>query len=159
MIQEKPETGWFPTAHDLSDPKGEHCICWVCVDMRCRKAKEQRHHEVGAMTRLERALAWTTALYLVGFTLNSIAFYIYGKMPAYYPEVPDGIVLDPRHVTGFSIIGDYISIGRWQFSPGDLALYAGIVLLPVLLIVYVWTDGAHRRICGWFCKLAGEKAS
>ena len=98
-----------------------------------------------ARTRTERALAWASLMYLIGLILNWFAFHIYGRMPVYYPAIPDGVIIDARHVSGFSFIGDYILIGRQLLSPGDVLLYIGMFSVSVLLIAYVVSNQAHHR--------------
>jgi len=99
----------------------------------------------GRATRTELALVFAYVAEVWGFALNALAFRLYGGMPVYFPDLPNGLPLDSRHVVGFSVIGDYIPAPGYLLSPGDVLLYGGLLAVAALSIAYVVSGQAGRR--------------
>jgi hypothetical protein len=99
----------------------------------------------GPMTRTEKGVCWSVVAYCAGFVMNTMTGLFYGAMPVYLRGVPAGMVLDPRHVTGFSIIGDYIPLGGFLMSPGDLLLYGGLIASWGFFIGWLASGQLSRR--------------
>jgi hypothetical protein len=77
-------------------------------------------------------LATALALAVIGVGANTLVIAVNGgRMPAQTDEIPSSHENDYKimgRATRMAFLGDWISIGNWLISPGDVCVYTGLAV-------------------------------